>query len=312
MERFWDDFMSEYEIHNYNSKFAEEIARVSAKVSEPWAWPYQHSPEAFKNMSSKPDFDPSLLVYCTKDEKVVGYILAEIGSKFLGSDLSVEKEQFARVIFPCALPGHEKAADLLLEKVIENLKAKGVKLIRIRTSTMNVNSFEFLEQRGYSESSAFPLDYKLYYQYAMSKGEINHSVAAIQQFDEGRDLEECTKWVTEFFFIPEEDAKAHILRIASRDDVTSHLVIRDNNKLAGYCFAAPNSNVKKIHATFYIEAINEDYFKQLLTKSVNNSLAAEAETFIVDLITSVLKYEEPVKSLGFEKIATWCVFEKQL
>ena len=263
-------------------------------------------------MSSKQDFDPSLLLYCTKGEKIAGYILAEIGSKFLGSKLDVKKELFARVLFPRALPGHEKAADLLLEKIIKNLRNKGVILIRSRTSTMRSGSFDYLKQWGYSESTVFPFGYKLYYQYNSSKGKINYSAANVLPFDEERDLEECTKWVAEFFYIPDEEAKGYIQQMISREDLVSHYVIRENNKLAGYCYAAPNSNVKKIHATFYIDAINEEYLKQLLTTSVNNSIDAKSDTFIVDLIFSILKYEEPVKSLGFEKVATWCVFEKKL
>ncbi len=304
--------MSKYKIHNYESTVAEELARVSAKVAENWVWPYQHSVESFINMSSKPAFDPELLLYCTKGEKIVGYILAEIGSKFLGSKLSVKKEEFARVIFPRALPGHEEVVDLLLEKIIENLRKKGINFIRTRTSTMRPNSFDYLKQKGYAESHVFPLGYKLYYQYDLSKGQIKYSDAAIQNFDEERDLVECTKWAANFFNITEEEAKGNILYFNAREDLVCHLVIRENGKLVGYCYACPNSEVKKIHATFYIEAINEDYFKQLLAKSVNSSLATKAETFIVDLIFSILKYEEPIKSLGFEKVATWSVFEKEL
>ncbi|NHJ48991.1 MAG: hypothetical protein FK733_14490 [Asgard group archaeon] len=304
--------MSEYKIHQYDSKIAEELAQVSAKVAENWAWPYFHRLASLENMSSKPDFDSSLLLYCTKDDEVVGYILAEIGSKFLGSELSVEKNQFARIIYPCTLPGHESAADLLLDTIIANLKTKGITLVRTRTSTMISNSFDYLKQKGYVESTAFPLGFKLYYQYKASKGKIDRLIPDTQLFNEERDLEECTKWVSRFFYIPEENAKSHILRTNSRDDLVSHLVIRVNDELVGYCFAHPNGHVKKIHATYYIEAINEDYFAQLLVKSVNNSIDAKGDTFIVDLIGSVHKYEKATKSLGFEKVATWCVFERNI
>jgi len=305
-------FVTEYKVYHYDSEVAEELVRVSAKVAENWSWPYQHSLEAFNNMSSQSDFDPGLLLYCKKGEEIVGYILADIGSKFLGSKLSVKKEEFARVLFPRALSGHEKAADLLLEKIFENLRSRRVKLVRSRTSNMRPNSFNYLKKWGYTESTVFPLGYKLYYQYNSSKGKIDYPIDDIQLFDEQRDLKECSKWVAEFFNIPVETAKANIQQINTRDDLVSHCVIREKNNLAGYCYALPNSNVKKIHATFYIDAINNHYFKQLLVKSVNNGIIAKSETFIVDLIYSVLKYEEAAKSLGFEKVATWGVFEKSL
>jgi len=304
--------MSDYKIHNYNSNVAEELAFVSSRAAENWVWPYQHSTAAFNNLSSKPDFDSNLLLYCTKGTEIVGYILADIGSKFIGSHLSVEEKQFARVIFPCTLPGHELARDLLLEKVFENLKNRVVKLVRIRASTMISDSFDYLTQLGFNECATFPMGYKLYYQYNSDNGKIDYSITDVQQFDEQRDLNECTSWVAKFFNIPSEDAKSYILQTNSREDLTSHLVIRNNNELVGYCFASPNGNNKKIHANFYIEAKTDDYFKQLLAKSVNNGIDANSDTFIVDLIDSILIYEKSVKSLGFEKVATWCVFEKRL
>ncbi|MHA1126920.1 MAG: hypothetical protein ACTSSB_15000 [Candidatus Heimdallarchaeota archaeon] len=304
--------MTEYKIHHYDPKKAKEIVYVSATAAENWPWPYFHRLASIENMSTKSDFDSSLLLYCTKDDEVIGYVLAEIGSRFLGSKLSVEKNQFARITYPCTLPGHERAADLLLDTIIENLKKKGVALVRTRTSTMVPDSFDYLKQKGYVESTIFPLGFKLYYQYKSSKGKIDQSIADIQLFNEERDLEECTKWVSRFFYMPEENAKSHILRTNSRDDLVSHLVVRVNDELVGYCFAHPNGHVKKIHATFYIEATNEDYFTQLLVKSVNNSIDAKGDTFIVDLIESVHKYEKAVISLGFEKVATWCVFERKI
>jgi len=304
--------MTEYRVHHYDPKKAEEIVNVSTKAAEIWSWPYYHTLASLENMSSKPDFDDSLLLFCTKGEEVIGYILAEIGSKFLGSKLSVDKNQFARITYPCTLPGHERAADLLLDAIIENLRKKGVTLVRTRTSTMIPNSFDHLKLKGYNESDAFPLGFKLYYHYQSSKGKLNYPTPNILPFNEQRDLEDCTKWVARFFYMPEENAKSHILRTNSREDLVSHLVIRANNELVGYCFAYPNRIVKKIHATYYIEATNEDYFTQLLTKCANNSIDTKADTFIVDLIESLLQYEESVISLGFDKAATWCVFERKI
>ncbi|MHA1126914.1 MAG: hypothetical protein ACTSSB_14970 [Candidatus Heimdallarchaeota archaeon] len=304
--------MTEYKIHHYDPKKAEEIVNVSTKAAEIWSWPYYHTLASLENMSSKPDFDPGLLLYCTKGEEIIGYILADIGSKLIGSKLNVEKNQFARITYPNTLPGHEKATGLLLDTIIENLQKKGISLVRTRVSTMIPEGFDFLKRKGFVESTTFPMGFKLYYHYQSSKGKLNYPTPNVQLFNEQRDLEECTKWVARFFFMPEENAKSHILRTNSREDLVSLFVIRANNELVGYCFAYPNRIVKKIHATYYIEATNKDYFAQLLTKCVNNSIDAKADTFIVDLIESVLQYEESVISLSFDKAATWCVFERKI
>ena len=45
---------------------------------------------------------------------------------------------------------------------------------------------------------------------------------------------------------------------------------------------------------------------------MNASIERNADFFLIDLVYSVLKYEDAVKSLGLTKVATWGVFEKSL
>ncbi len=304
--------MSKYEIKEFEFGMEEEMVEVGMKVASKWVWPYQHSLEGFKNICSQPDFEPSLLLSCFKDGEIIGYIMARIGeSSLIRPDLK-EDCVYARIFYPRVLPGHEKATDLLMEKIFEALKKKGVELVRTRVSSMREGSLQYIERWGFTQNKTYPVGYKLYYNYELSTGKIDRPTNDVLEFDKDRDLKECTEWVADFFIVSKEQAQKYILNFCSREDIVSHLVIRENDKLAGYCYAGPNSISEKIIATFYIDAINEDYFDQLIIQTMNASIERSADFFLIDLVYGVLKYEETVKSLGLSKVATWGVFEKTL
>ncbi|MHA1587002.1 MAG: GNAT family N-acetyltransferase [Candidatus Heimdallarchaeota archaeon] len=303
---------SDYKIKEFESGMEEELVKVGTEVASKWVWPYQHSLEGFKNIISKPDFEPELLLTCLKDGKIVGYVLARIGEDSLIRPDLKEECVYARILYPRVLPGHEKATDLLMEKIIEALKKKGVELVRTRVSSMREGSLQFIEKWGFKQNKIYPVGYKLYYNYELSKGKIERTTKDVLEFDKERDLKECINWVADFFVVSKEQAEKYILDISSREDLVSHLVIREDDKLAGYCYACPNSVNAKIIASFYIDAINEDYFDQLIIQTINASIERNANYFLIDLVYGVLKYEDTVKSLGLSKVTTWGVFEKSL
>ncbi|GAH01038.1 unnamed protein product, partial [marine sediment metagenome] len=243
---------------------------------------------------------------------IVGYVLAGIGEKSLIRPDLKEDCLYARIFYPRVLPGHENATDLLMEKIIEALQKKDVELVRTRVSSMREGSLQYIEKWGFTQNKTYPVGYKLYYNYELSKGTIERTTKDVIEFDKERDLEECVKWVADFFIVSKEQAQKYILDFYSREDIVSHLVIRENDKLAGYCYAGSNSINDKIKASFYIDAINEDYFDQLIIQTINASIERKADYFLIDLVYGVLKYEDTVKSLGLSKVATWGVFEKSL
>lgn len=304
--------MSNYTVKDFESGMEEELVKVGTEVASKWVWPYQHSLEGFKNIISRPDFDPELLLSCIKDGKIVGYVLAGIGEKSLIRPDLKEDCLYARIFYPRVLPGYENATDLLMEKIIEALQKKDVELVRTRVSSMSEESIQYIERWGFTQNKTYPVGYKLYYNYELSKGKIERTIKDVMEFDKERDLEECITWVAGFFIVSREQAEKYILDINSREDLVSHLVIREEGKLAGYCYACPNSINEKIIASFYIEAINDNYFDQLILQTINASIERYADFFLIDLVYGVLKYEETVKSLGLTKVATWGVFEKSL
>ena len=87
-------------------------------------------------------------------------------------------------------------------------------------------------------------------------------------------------------------------------------MIREKNELVGYCNAYPNPHDKDIIATYYIEAKNEHYMKQLIVQTINNCIDKNHRIFLIDLIGYLLPFKNLVESLGFENTCTWEIYEK--
>ncbi|MFX0209502.1 MAG: hypothetical protein ACFFDT_26190 [Candidatus Hodarchaeota archaeon] len=110
--------------------------------------------------------------------------------------------------------------------------------------------------------------------------------------------------------MPKKNAEKWILEVDSREDLISHLVILEDDEITGYCFALPNSFNKNIIATFYIDAMNEDYLKQLITKTIEKCIQKKRQILLIDLLKDLLRYEKPIKSLGFKQAAVFGIYEK--
>lgn len=213
---------------------------------------------------------------------------------------------------PRVLSGHEKCTGLLMEKITHELKNRDVEFILMRASTMATGSIQLAEKFGFSQHPDFPLGYKLYYHYDLTKGRINDLTALAENFSKERDLDECIDSVATFFKLSKEEAKEWILEVDSREDMVSHLVIREDNKLVAYCFSYHNFLKKDIIATYHVETKSDDFLKQLLIKTIDNAIAKKAKFFLVDVIADLLNYEKAFQSLGFDKVAIWGIYEKLL
>ncbi|MFX0061690.1 MAG: hypothetical protein ACFFC7_05835 [Candidatus Hermodarchaeota archaeon] len=302
--------MSKYIIKSYESGFEEEQAKIGLEVSKNWAWPFHYTLEELKEIYSENNFDPETQFSCFKDGKMIGFALVIL--KRESPAINIVEGMIACLDIPRVLSSHEEVPDLLMERLIAVLKAKGAKCIQTRVSTMRENSIQLAEKWGFSPHKDFPLGYKNYYYYHLSKGKLDYPTKDLQIFDPERDLTECIKGVSYWFKMSKERAKKWILEVDSRGDLVSHLVIRENEKLAAYCFAYPHPDRNDIVATYYIAATKEDYLKQLLVQTINNCIAKNHKYFLVDVMRDLLRYQSVVISLGFENVATWGIYELRL
>ncbi len=297
---------SNYVIKIYEPGFEDEHEKIALADAKDWAWPFL----SFTDIYTQSDFDPETALSCFKGDKMVGFVLVKI----MGEGTAILKNEGMGVYLdiPRVLPGYEEAADLLMKRIIEVLKTKGAKFIRTRVSTMRKNSIQLAEKWNFQPHKDFPLGYKIYYTYDLRKEKLPYSTDDIEAFNRQRDLDECVERVSYYFKMPKNRVKEWLLEVDSREDLVSHIVIRKNGKLEGYCFALPHHFNRDIMATIYMDASNESYLTQLIAQTIADGIKKGHKLFLVDIIGHLLKYKETVASCGFENAATWGVYELKL
>jgi len=306
--------VSKYLIKSYEPGFEEEQVKVGSEVVKNWVWPYQYDLESLKNRYSSPDFDPETALFCFKDDKLIGFTSATIGVQegVIGPSVKRGDQLGASLALPRVLHNDKVAGDLLMEKILEVLESKNVPFIQARASIMHTNSIELARKWGFKEHKEYPLGYKLYFHYVLEKGKIEDKTDDVERFNSELDITDCAISVSNFFKVSKEKARKDILEIDSSDDLVSHLVIRKDGKLEGYCYALPNSLNKDIIASFHLEASNGEYLRQLLVHVIDDCLEKGGKYFLVDVIGELLKFKNVFTNLGFDKVATWGIFEKVL
>ena len=101
--------MQNYIIKKYQAGFEHDQARIGIEVARNWIWPYAYDLADLVNAHSQPDFDPDSLHFCFLGDEMVGYLSAIITRREEDGDFT------AQIDFPRMLPGHEPAAELLME-----------------------------------------------------------------------------------------------------------------------------------------------------------------------------------------------------
>ncbi|MHA2204012.1 MAG: hypothetical protein ACW991_10025, partial [Candidatus Hodarchaeales archaeon] len=295
-----------YILRAFEPSFEEEQDRIEIELGKNQPW----FSIGLRSYFTDPIFDPETIILCFKEENMVGFLRAKLTNE--GPAVMVHERPSGYIQIPSVLPGNEGVDDLLMEKIIGVMKAKGVKFIQTRVSTMWENSIQLAEKWGFKPLKDFLLGYKKYYNLDLKNGSVNYPITSIQAFDNERDLSECAENVASFFNMPIKSAKKWILEVDGREDLVSHLVIRDNDGLAGYCFAFPNPLNQEVVATYYIEASTEEYLKQLLVQTIENCIAKKYRFFLIDLLKDLLRYENTVIALGLKEAAVFGIYELEL
>ena len=70
--------MSDYIIKSYEEGFIEEQVQVGTEAIKDWKIFGQTSAERLKQLYSADGFDPETRIYCFKDDKMVGFLTAEV------------------------------------------------------------------------------------------------------------------------------------------------------------------------------------------------------------------------------------------
>lgn len=294
--------MKKYIIKDYQKGFEEDQVRIGLEVAQNWIWPYAYHLDGLLKIHAQPDFDPATRHYCFLDDEMVGYMFSLV--------MPPGKETLltANLDFPRMMPGHEEAAELLLERAFETLKQKGVLRIEARVTTMCPGDIRLAEKAGF-----FIRDWghKVYYSYEMPWGKLPFPDHLAQEIDPQKDLVECAELASKWYKRPSEWCHSHLAEWHA-EGVITHLGVRKDGRLIAACMAAPNDVRPSTAAIFYIYAPDEDSLKPMLSKVVNKCVDFGVKNVIADLINEHRPYESVYQKMGFKRVAEWARCEKYL
>ena len=294
--------MKKYVIKDYQKGFEEDQVRIGLEVAEAWIWPYAYHLEGLLKIHSQPDFDPETRHYCFLDDKMVGYMFSLVTQSTEGEIVT------ANLDFPRMIPGHEEAAEILIEKAFKTLKKKGVSRIEGRVTTMCPVDIRLAEKTGFS---IVDWGYKVYYSYEMEWGKLAFPDDLAMEIDPKTDLNECAEISSKWYGRPPTWCYA-LLSEWHQSGVITHLGVRKEGKLIAACMVAPNDVRPSTAAIFYIYSPDDDNLKPMLTKVVSKCVDFGVNNVIADLINEHRHYEPLYQEMGFKKVAEWARCEKIL
>jgi len=294
--------MHKYAIKDYQKGYEHGQVTIGREVARNWIWPYAYNLEELLEIHARPDFDPYTRHYCFLGDEMVGYMFSIVTPSEEG-DVST-----ADLDFPRMMPGHEQAAELLIERAFETLKEKGVSLVTGRVTTMCPGDVQLAEKTGFSISD---WGYKVYYSYEVEWGKLDIPSDAAEEVDPGKDLGECAKIATQWYKRSPEWCRS-LLTEWHEEGVITHLGVSEQGRLIAACMAAPNTVRPSTAAIYYIYAPDKHSLKPMLVKAVNKCVDYGVRNVIADLINEHRPYEPVYQKLGFKKVAEWARCEKVL
>jgi hypothetical protein len=294
--------MPKYVIKDYQKGYEEDQARIGRQVARDWIWPYAYDLEGLLGVHAQPDFDPDTRHYCFLGDEMVGYMFSVVTPPGDGGVAS------ATLDFPRMVPGHEGAAELLVERAFEVLKRKGISRVLARVTTMCPGDVRLAERTGFSISD---WGYKVYYSYEMAWGALRIPGDPAEEVDPGADLDQCAQLAARWYGRPPAWCRS-LLEEWHEAGIITHVGVREGGRLVAACMAAPNEVRPSTAAIYYIYTPDEHSLTPMLAKVVNECVDYGVHNVIADLIYEHRQYEPVYQALGFEKVAEWARCERTL
>lgn len=295
--------MKKYQVKDYQPGFEAGQVRIGIQAARHWVWPYAYDLPSLLRIHAAPDFDPETRLYCFLADEMVGYVVSTLAPP------DEDGQATANLDFPRTLPGHEAAAELLLEAAIARLRQKGIVRLLGRVTTMCPDEVRLAERAGFS---IYEWGYKVYYSYQMSQGRLDMSDMAAEEIDPQADLESCAALAARWYHRPPEWCRAHLEEWHAAGVILTHAGLRREGSWIAACLAAPNEIRSSTAAIYYVYAPDERSLQPLLYRVVDRCIAAGVGNIIADLVHEHRQYEALYQALGFHKAAEWARCEKRL
>lgn len=299
--------MEDYTIRDYERGFEPDQARIGIEVATPWVWPFAYTADELLRIHSSPDFDPGTRHYSFCGDRMVGYTF--------WIPLPAEEGGVTRAYldFPRVLPGHERAAEVLVRRSVEAMKERGISTVESRVTTMWEGNVELAESTGFSISQRDGWGYKVYYAYDLARGKLRIPRGEAFGIDPARDLDDCARLAAIWYRRPEVWCRRHLEEWDASGEVLAHLAIREAGEMVAACLVARNPlRSETLAGMMYIYAPEARHLGPLLARAIDASIGKGIRTLLADLINEHRRFEEEYQALGFAKVAEWARCERAL
>ena len=116
--------MSSYVIKTNEPGFEEEQDKIEIELGKKQPW----FNLGLTGYFSDPSFDPESVLSCFKGNRMVGFLRSKLANE--SQAVMIHERPAAYIQFPSVIPGHNEVVDLLMERIFEFYKLKGVKSIQ--------------------------------------------------------------------------------------------------------------------------------------------------------------------------------------
>jgi hypothetical protein len=294
--------MLHYVIKPYQKGYEQDQAKIGIEVARHWIWPYAYDLDSLLRVHAQPDFDPDTRHYCFIGDQMVGYMFSLISEPENCGVVS------ANLDFPRMMPGHEQAAELLMQKALATLKEKGVSHVIGRITTMCPGDVSLAEKMDFSISD---WGYKVYYSYEMGWGKLDRLCDSAQEINPELDIDACANLAARWYQRPSAWCHTHLAEWHQAGIVT-HVGVRKQGQWVASCLAARNEIRTSTAALYYIYTPDDSSLEAMLVKVVDKCIEDGVHNLIADLINEHRQYEPVYQKLDFKKVADWALCEKNL
>ncbi|MHA1155526.1 MAG: hypothetical protein ACTSQK_05405 [Candidatus Heimdallarchaeota archaeon] len=296
--------MENYVIKSYEEGFEEDQARIGTEVAKSYPLPHQTSAEGLKNNYTREGFDPESRLYAFNEDKMIGFLTSNV--------LPVGEDGIKRasVTPPQVLKEHDAVSELLFNKAIEVLKAKGVKKVQSWFGCTQNKSEEDAKKWGYKSLNTNQ------YLYSIKLDEIDTSISTndIIDFDFEKHKKGVASIIAKEYERDDEWALNLLERIHNQvnNTFTKRMVFEEDGEIKALAFFGANPINPKIARALVVQASDKKYMKPMLAKVAKISKEQAIESLIIVFTEESDIKQDKYKPIQFELIGSTVQYEKDL
>lgn len=291
--------MSHYLIRSYQPEFIDMQVEVGKRVVKDWKYLAQTPAEQLKQLYSQSDFDPETRLFCFKGETLVGFLTAKT--------MKEDKEEVGFLRFPFVLDEHNVVKDLLMERIIEVFKSRGIKKIQGVAGSIWGDSLDIAKRWEFKEV----VDRAIAYTLDVESFEIIEDEFEVISFDFENDIEQIIEIYSQELNSPPEKTTQFLENVRKSDRLFFLPVIKEEGKIValGMVFKDDTPELATQSHSFIKDS---KYYRILQSKIVEECKKGGIKIVQIFFRDPTFQYISEYENIGFEFDSKTILLEKNI